>query len=157
MKIHHIRFAQLATTVLAALAFSVCIAAPTSAAEFVSVKKDGVNIRSGPSTNQEILWEVFKDYPLKVVKRQAKWAMVSDFEGDQGWIYSPLLSQQKTVIVQVKTANMRVGPGKNYEIKATVKYGVVFKPLSQEGDWVNVVHEDGTNGWIYRNLLWPSN
>lgn len=126
------------------------------AAEYVSVKNDGINIRSGPNTDQEVLWEVFKDFPLKVIQRKAKWAQVVDFEGDKGWVYAPLLSKQKTVIVKVKTANMRVGPGKNYEIVATVKYGVVFKPTDREGQWVKVVHDDGTSGWIYGTLLWPN-
>jgi len=155
MKILHNRFAKL-TTALTVLAITACLAAPTFAAEFVSVKKDGVNIRSGPGTNMEILWEVFKDYPLKVVSHRAKWAQVVDFEGDQGWVYSPLLSQAKTVIVKVKTANMRVGPGKDYEILATVKYGVVFKLVDQEGNWMKVLHDDGTSGWIYSKLVWPA-
>lgn len=143
------------------LALVVCLVtftltAPTFAAEYASVKKDGVNIRSGPDTKQEILWEVFKDFPLKVLKYENRWAHVVDFEGDKGWVYAPLLSKQKTVIVKVKTANMRVGPGKDYEILATVKYGVVFKPEDKEGDWLKITHEDGTSGWIYESLLWPA-
>lgn len=125
-------------------------------AEFVSVSKDGVNIRSGPDTKSEILWEVFKGFPLQVIDRKGKWAQVVDFEGDKGWIYSPLLSKQKTVIIKVNTANMRVGAGKDYEILATVKYGVVFTPVEKEGDWVKVRHEDGTNGWVFDKLLWPN-
>lgn len=143
------------------LALSVCLitltfTVPTFAAEYVSVKKDGVNIRSGPDTKQEILWEVFKDFPLKVLKRENKWVHVVDFEGDKGWIYGPLLSKKRTAIVKVKTANMRVGPGKDYEILATVKYGVVFKSKEREEDWLKVTHEDGTNGWIYDKLIWPA-
>ena len=126
------------------------------AATYVSIKKDGVNIRSGPGTKKEILWEVFKDFPLQVLKKKGKWTQTVDFEGDKGWVYSQLLSNKKTVIVRVKTANMRFGPGKNYEILATVKYGVVFKVLKTEGDWVKVSHVDGTDGWLFKSLLWPS-
>lgn len=126
------------------------------AATYVSIKKDGVNIRSGPATKEEVLWEVFKDFPLKVLKKKGKWTQTVDFEGDKGWVYSQLLSNKKTVIVRVKTANMRLGPGKNYEIIATVKHGVVFKFGKVEGDWIKVSHEDGTKGWLFKNLLWPS-
>jgi SH3-like domain-containing protein len=124
-------------------------------AQYVSVSKDGVNMRSGPDTKQEILWEVFKGFPLKVLELKGKWVHVVDFEGDKGWIYSPLLSKKKTVIVTANVVNMRVGPGKDYEIMASVKYGVVFTPIDREGDWVQVKHEDGTSGWIYKKLLWP--
>ncbi len=136
--------------------FLACTMASTvSAAEYVSVAKDGVNIRSGPDTGKEILWEVFKGFPLKVAKRRGKWAQVIDFEGDKGWIYAPLLSKKKTLIVTANISNMRIGPGKDYEVMATVKYGVVFSPVETEGDWVKVKHEDGTSGWIYKKLLWP--
>ena len=129
---------------------------PCFAAEYVSIKKDGVNIRSGPSTSAEILWEVYKDFPLQVIKRSGKWAQTKDFEGDTGWIYSPLLQSQKKLIVKVKTANLRIGPGTNYELGATVKYGVIFTPIDKEGDWIKVSHSDGSTGWIFDNLVWPN-
>ncbi len=132
------------------------LASASFAADYVSVKKDGVNIRSGPDTKKEVLWEVFRDFPLKVLSRQGKWAQIQDFEGDKGWIYSPLLSKDKTVIIKVKSANMRSGAGKNYEVIATVKYGVVFDYVKREGDWFQLKHEDGTTGWIFNSLLWPN-
>lgn len=137
-------------------AFCLVSAGAAVSAEYGSVAKDGVNLRSGPDTNKEILWEVFKGFPLQVLDRQGQWAQVVDFEGDKGWIYAPLLAKQKTVIVKVKTANMRGGPGTNYEMVATVKYGVVFQPLEKDGEWVKVRHEDGTTGWIFEKLLWPN-
>lgn len=132
------------------------LASTATAAEYVSVLKDGVNIRSGPDAKKEILWTVFKGFPLQVTSRQGKWAQVLDFEGDKGWIATELLAKQKTVIVKADTANLRVGAGKDYEIVAEVKHGVVFKPLAKEGYWVKVQHADGTTGWILGKLLWPS-
>ncbi|HIJ91359.1 MAG: SH3 domain-containing protein [Desulfobulbaceae bacterium] len=128
----------------------------TSGTEHVSVLKDRSNIRSGPDTNKEILWTVFKGFPLQVIARQGKWAHVVDFDGDKGWITTDLIAKQKTVIVKADTANLRVGAGKDYEIAASVKHGVVFTPLSTEGDWTKVKHADGTTGWILSKLLWPN-
>ena len=81
--------------------FIVSISTAGNASEYVSVKKDGVNIRSGPSTKSKVVWQVFESFPLEVIKREGKWANVVDFEGDEGWIYETLLSSQKTVIVNV--------------------------------------------------------
>lgn len=131
------------------------LAASAVAAEYVSILKDGVNIRSGPTTKDEVLWEVFQDFPLKVLKKNGQWTQTQDFEGDKGWVYSSLLSSKKTVIVKVDTANMRVGPGTNYEVMATVKYGVVFSISKVDGDWIKVSHADGTKGWLYKDLVWP--
>jgi len=131
-------------------------AAGAAAADYASVSKDGVNIRSGPDNNKEVLWEVFKGFPLQILERQGKWAQVVDFEGDKGWIYAPLLSKTRTVIVKGKDVNLRVGPSTNYEVVATVKYGVVFVPQGREGAWVKVRHADGTVGWLHESLLWPA-
>jgi SH3-like domain-containing protein len=128
------------------------------AAEYVSVQKDGVNVRSGPSTSAEVRWEVFKSFPLQVVKRQGDWAQVTDFEGDTGWIYAALLSPEKSVIVRKSKVNLRDQPNtdKDTRIIAIVKYGVVFTPLEKKGDWLKVRHADGTEGWISRDLVWPA-
>jgi SH3-like domain-containing protein len=134
---------------------SLLFAFSAHAAEYASIAKDGVNLRSGPSTGKEILWEVFKGFPVKILVRQGDWAQVSDFEGDKGWIYSPLLSSDKTVIVKVDSANMRSGPGTNYEVVAKVKYGVVFASSERRGEWVKVTHDDGTSGWLHTSLIWP--
>lgn len=141
--------------IIGIIVLSLFMATPLLAAEYVSVTKDGVNIRSGPSTKDEVYWEVFKDFPLKVVQRKGDWAKTQDFEGDSGWVYAPLLSKKKTVIVKVKKANLRIGPGKNYEVVASALYGVVFKPGKRDGEWMQVSHGDGTKGWIHKSLVWP--
>ena len=128
---------------------------PAMAADYVSVSKDGANIRSGPDSKKDLLWEVFKDFPLQVVKRQKEWVQIKDFEGDQGWIFANLVSKEKRVIVKATTANMRNEPKKDAPVVATVKYGVVFTPVEKKGEWLKVKHEDGTSGWIVKTLLWP--
>jgi SH3-like domain-containing protein len=127
------------------------------AAEYVSVKKDAVNIRSGPSTKNNVIWQVFESFPLQVIKHEGKWAKVVDFEGDKGWIYETLISSKKSVIVNVETANMRSGPGTGDTVVATVKKGVVFAPLEMKGDWMKVRYKNEITGWIHNSLLWPAN
>jgi len=133
------------------------IAEIAAAGEFASVLKDGVNIRSGPSTTNDVLWEVFKDYPVEIMQRQGDWVEVRDFENDKGWIYASLLSKEKTMIVKVENANMRSGPTKDDKIVATVKKGVVFTPVEQKGNWIKVQYKKDITGWMYNTLLFPSN
>ncbi|MBU0676136.1 MAG: SH3 domain-containing protein [Proteobacteria bacterium] len=147
-----IKQVALGVTVAIVLVF----AANALAAEYGSVRKDGVNIRSGPATDQEILWEVFQGFPLEILGRDGKWVQCRDFEADTGWIFDNLVSSDKTVIVSKNMVNMRIGPGKDYETVATVKYGVIFTPVTKENDWIKVRHADGTEGWIHKSLLWPS-
>jgi SH3-like domain-containing protein len=137
--------------------FIMTYSAAVLAGEYVSVKKDGVNIRSGPNTKSKVIWQVFESFPLEVIKRDGKWANVVDFEGDKGWIYETLITNRKTVIVTVETANMRAGSNKNESVIATVKKGVVFEPLQMDGDWMNIRYKNEITGWMHKSLLWPSN
>jgi SH3-like domain-containing protein len=132
-----------------------CFAAQAAAAEYGSATKDGANIRSGPDEKAEVYWEVFKDFPLKILQRKGQWVQIEDFEGDTGWIFGQLLSDKKTVIIKAKKANIRVGPGENFEISASALYGVVFTAGKTEGEWVQISHADGTKGWIHKTLIWP--
>jgi SH3-like domain-containing protein len=147
------KFSFCLVTILSTIALtSACFAA-----DFVSVKKDGVNIRSGPSTKNKIIWEVFASFPLQVIERKGKWVHVIDFEDDKGWIYESLITDKKTVIIKVETANMRSGPSKDNPIIATVKKGVVFEPIEMQGNWMKVSYKNDISGWIHNTLLWPSN
>ena len=142
--------------------FTFCLflaAAPAlQAAEYVSVKSNGVNVRSGPTTESDVRWEVFKGFPLEILKRENDWVNCRDFEGDSGWIHSDLLTDNKTVIVKKKKINLRNVPntGNGSKIIAVVKYSVVFKAISKEGEWLKVKHEDATEGWVHQDLIWPS-
>ncbi len=124
------------------------------AAEYVSVVKDGVNLRSGPDTKYETLYQLPSGYPLKVLSRQGKWIKVSDFENDKGWIYGALVSKTPYVIVKVKEGNVRSGPGRNYKKIGSVAREVILKKVASKGDWIKISHPRIT-GWIHKSLVWP--
>ena len=125
-------------------------------AEFVSVVKDGVNVRTGPGTDSPVYMELFQGYPLQIVERKGEWLKVQDFEKDSGWIYSNLVEKATTVIVIAEnTANMRSGPGTQNAIVANIERGVVLELVERNDKWVKVKHISGTQGWIYAPLVWP--
>jgi SH3-like domain-containing protein len=123
-------------------------------AERLSVNTDIANIRSGPNTNDAVIWQVEKYHPLKVLQKQGSWYLFEDFEGDRGWIHNSLLSDINTVIVKNNKCNVRSGPGTDNDIRFTVDIGVPFKVLEKKGDWLHVIHADGDQGWIHRSLVW---
>lgn len=131
-------------------------ATQAAAAEYVSVKGDNVNVRTGAGTNYEISMELFDGYPLKVVSTEGEWLKVVDFENDQGWIHQSLVTDGNTVIVNGnKNVNMRAEASTNSAVVATVDRGVVLTKLETQGKWVKLKHSSGLIGWIYGPLLWP--
>ena len=138
------------------LLFSFFLIPCLSFAQTVSVKKDNVNVRSGPGTEFPIAMELFQGYPLKVIEKKGDWLKITDFENDKGWIFSALTVQGNTVIVNgKKSVNMRSKPNTTASIVASVDGGGVLTKVSSQGKWLKVKHSQGTVGWIYRPLLWP--
>jgi SH3-like domain-containing protein len=60
-------------------------------AETVVVKRENCNVRSGPGTENEVEFTAEKGVPLKVLERKEKWIHIQHSDGDDGWIYEPLV------------------------------------------------------------------
>lgn len=124
------------------------------AADHVSVVKDGVNLRSSPNANAEVLFELPAGYPLEVLSKEGQWLKVSDYEGDKGYISASLVNTTPSVIVKVKECKIRSGPNANAPVVGTGVKDVIFKKDEQKGDWVKISHPDLT-GWVHKDLIWP--
>ena len=124
------------------------------ALERLAVSVSDANIRSGPGTNYDIIWKVNKYYPIKVITKVDSWFRFVDFEGDEGWIKSSLVSEIPSVITIKENCNIRSGPGTKYSVAFQAEKGVAFKIIKRKGSWVYVQHEDGDKGWIYNALVW---
>ncbi len=57
----------------------------------VVTKNDACNIRSGPGTNNKIIFTVEKGIPFKVLKREGSWLHIEHADGDKGWIHKSLI------------------------------------------------------------------
>jgi SH3-like domain-containing protein len=146
---------------LSGLAFTfMVISQPTEgAATMLTVRGEKVNLRSGPGTAYSVKWIYGAGFPVKVLKEKGHWIQVVDFEQDSGWIHRSLLTQVSQVIVTAHRSsdskiNIRSGPGSDFDVVAKAYYGVVFENLGKSGDWVNIRHESGIDGWVQKDLVW---
>jgi SH3-like domain-containing protein len=57
----------------------------------VITKNDISNVRSGPGTNNKILFKVEKGIPFKVLTRKGNWIHIEHADGDRGWIHKQLI------------------------------------------------------------------
>lgn len=138
------------------IAAGLCLATLSSAMaqSMVSVKGNTLNMRSGPGTQHEVMWELKKGYPMQVVRRQGQWLQIKDFEGDSGWVFRSLTSRTPHHIVKRPTANVRSGPGTGYRIVGKASYGEVVGTREKRGRWVKVERTGAPSGWIAKSLLW---
>jgi SH3-like domain-containing protein len=129
-------------------------AAPVHA---LCVKATEANLRSGPGTNYDKTWEVYRYMPLKEVGRKGGWYKVQDLEGDTHWIFGRLVTKKyKCAVVKANEANVRSGPGTKYKklIFSPVFRYYTFKVEKISGSWVKVRDDYDDTGWIFRKLLW---
>ncbi len=134
------------------LAFFLC---STASAEILSVVVNKANIRSAPSlASSYVVLEAPLYYPLIVQGKKHDFFEVRDYEGHTGWIHKSLLGRVKGVVVEVDRANVRKGPGAEFPIVFHAYRGVTFKVLSERNPWLEVLHESGQKGWIYKPLTW---
>ncbi len=123
-------------------------------AERLSVASSIANIRSGPGTKYDVLWQVAKYHPVLVLKKSGKWYHFRDFEGDKGWIHKSLVHKIPSVITNKENCNVRSGPGTKYKILFATEKGIPFKILKRKGNWIHVQHADEDKGWIHKSLIW---
>lgn len=123
-------------------------------AERLTVASSLANIRSGPGTNHDVLWQVAQNHPILVLKKAGNWIHFRDFEGDKGWIHKSLVRKIPAVITNKEKCNIRSGPGTKFEILFTTEKGIPFKVLKRKGNWIHIQHADGDKGWIHKSLVW---
>jgi len=121
----------------------------------ICIKNNRANIRSGPGTSYQIVWEVYQHMPFRKMGRKGKWIKVKDFEGEVNWVHSKLVtSAYMCAVVKAETANRRSGPGTRYrKLGSAAKY-YSFKVIKKTGKWVKLKDDYGEVFWIYRPLLW---
>jgi SH3-like domain-containing protein len=120
----------------------------------LSVIASIANMRSGPGTKYDVLWQVEQYHPVKIVKTKGNWYKIKDFENDVAWIHKSLLGEVQGVITKKAKCNVRSGSTKKSQILFTVEKGVPFKILAKKGSWLKIEHADGDVGWIYKTLVW---
>jgi SH3-like domain-containing protein len=129
-------------------------AVPAVSAERLSVSAPLANIRSGPGTTHDILWQIEKFHPIQVLKTSGDWYYFRDFEGDEGWIHLSLVQKIPSLITIQEACDIRSGPGTSFPTLYTVGKGIPFKILEQKGNWYLIQHADGDKGWIHKSLVW---
>lgn len=146
---------MLKTMVFLILALAVALS-PCWGAPMKSIGKNKVNVRSGPSLTNDIIFQAHLGYPIEVEKRQGDWVRVKDWQGDTGWVYRPLVKNVQTVVVLKDNVNVRKGPGLRHKVITKVNEGEVYKLFKEKGNWVKIGYylEGEEIGWIRNDLIW---
>src|SRR6201989_106344 len=71
---------------------------------YVSLKSDHVNVRAGPTKDNDVAWVYTKSgLPVEITAEFENWRRVRDSEGAEGWVYHSLLSGRRTAALTMKS------------------------------------------------------
>lgn len=102
----------------------ICTAA---AAPAKSIVKDETNIRSGPSTKDEILFTVPRGYPIQVERRSGQWTQFRDWQNNTAWVYTPLVSDINTAVITAEKVNIRSSGSLKSQVVTNAEMGEIYQ------------------------------
>ena len=123
--------------------------------KFLSLKKDKVNVRYGPSFDSPIKY-IYKKKNLPIMKIDEKenFRRIIDFKKNSGWIHLSQLKENNSVIaikdkILFKKSTIFSKP------VANIKKGRLLIVHKCEKDWCKV-ETGGLKGWVDKRNLWGS-
>ena len=123
---------------------------------FVSLKRDEVRVRRGPSREYSVAWVYHvRGLPVEVVAEFGNWRRIRDADGSEGWVLRTLLSGWRTAMVAPwnKSGLLALRDAPDGRVIAKVKSGVIGKLKKCDGRWCLLAIE-GVEGWIEQDALW---
>ena len=144
--------------IILVLFFSILFFIPKSFANeninFLSLKKNEVNLRQGPSFEYPIILIYKKKYlPVIILDQSGPWKKIKDFENNTGWVHTVLLSKKKSAINIKNNSILYKKPTIYSKPLAKLELGRLVLINKCELKWCKI-NSANYNGWIKKNYLW---
>ena len=123
---------------------------------FVSLKKNKVNVRYGPSFESDIKYVYKKiNLPLKQIDKKENFRRIIDFKNNSGWIHISQLKKSNSVIA-MKDKILFKKPTSFAKPIAQIKEGRLLILEKCEQNWCKITSEE-FEGWIKTDNIWGLN
>ena len=122
---------------------------------FLSLKKNKVNVRYGPSFDSPIKYVYKKmNLPIKQIDKKENWRRIIDFKNNSGWIHWSQLKKVNSII-PLENKILFKKPSIYSEPLAKIKKGRVLVLDKCDSIWCKV-KTGKFKGWIKTNNIWGS-
>ena len=123
---------------------------------FISLKKNKVNVRYGPSFDSDIKYVYKKiNLPLKQIDKKENFRRIIDFKNNSGWIHISQLKRGNSVIA-TKDKVLFNKPSSFAKPIALIKEGRLLILEKCQKKWCKVISSD-YEGWIEKKEVWGLN
>ena len=122
---------------------------------YLSLKKNKVNVRYGPSFESPIKYVYKKiNLPIKQIDKKENWRRIIDFKNNSGWIHWSQLKKVNSII-PLEDKILFKKPSNFSKPLAKIKKGRVLVLKKCDGVWCQIKSGD-FKGWIKTNNIWGS-
>ena len=120
---------------------------------FLSLKKNKVNVRYGPSLESPIKYVYKKvNLPIKQIDKKENWRRIIDSKNNSGWIHWSQLKKVNSIIV-LEDKILFKNPSNFSKPLAQIKKGRLLILQKCDGEWCKI-KSDNFKGWIKTNNIW---
>ena len=122
---------------------------------FLSLKKDKVNVRYGPSFESPVKYIYKKiNLPIKQIDKKENWRRIIDFKNNSGWIHWSQLKKTNSII-PLEDKILFKKPSNFSKPIAKIKKGRLLIFQKCDGEWCKVKTKK-VKGWIKIDNIWGS-
>ena len=120
---------------------------------FLSLKKNKVNVRYGPSIESPVKYVYKKiNLPIKQIDKKENWRRIIDFKNNSGWIHWSQLKKVNSIIT-LKDKILFKKPSIFSNPIAKIQKGRVLIIKKCDGEWCKI-KTGKFNGWIKTDNVW---
>ena len=139
--------------ILTLILFFIFIFELSAKENFLSLKKNKVNVRYGPGFDYPIKYVYKKkNLPIKVIDKKENFRRIIDFKKNSGWIHVSQLKKGKSLIL-LKDQILFSKPTRYSKPIIKILKGRLLLVKKCKKKWCKVKTEDYL-GWIITNNIW---
>ena len=122
---------------------------------FLSLKKNKVNVRYGPSFESPVKFIYKKiNLPIKQIDKKENFRRIIDLKNNSGWIHISQLKKANSIIALEDKILFKKASNFSKPIVRLEK-GRLLIIKKCNNNWCNIITDD-YNGWIKTNNIWGS-
>jgi len=123
--------------------------------KYLSLKKNKVNVRYGPTFESKIKYIYKKiNLPVKQIDKKENFRRIEDLKNNSGWIHISQLKKSNSIII-LEDEILFIKPSNLSRPVARLEKGRLLIVKKCEGIWCSIITE-GYFGWIKAENIWGS-
>ncbi|CEQ22430.1 hydrolase [[Clostridium] sordellii] len=117
------------------------------AAEKEVVRAEKLNVRKGPSINDDRIASLDRGMVVEILETSNGWNKIKTSDNEEGWVSGEYTTKEKAT-VKVNELNIRKGPSAKEDKIGSLENGAIIEILEDNDNWYKIKLEDNKTGWI---------